>query len=345
MSEQRSGGDVRSDRPAGRRSFLAAVGGAATAGVAGCVGAASAGRNTVTVFHAGSLSPPFAAAEPSFQSETGLTVHREAKGSVGSTQKITEEGRHADVLGVADFRLVRDMMLPAFADWYGVFATNAMAVAYTDDSAYADEFDAGNWWEILSRDDVRVGHSDPAVDPCGYRSVMAMRLGAVDFDGESLYGERTARRLEDNAVVAASTETDLIGQLETGSLDYAWEYRSAGATHESLNVTALQPHVNLAELSDRYADHYASVSVDAGGDTYTGAPIAYGITVPSVAENPAGGRKWVDYLTDGAGERFLRESGFEQVSPMVVPERTADAAPPQVLDGAATRTHLGPLSL
>ncbi len=81
---------------------------------------------TMTIFHAGSLSAPFGDVETKFESNHDVQVNREAKGSIGSTKKITNLGRSADVLGVSDYRLIRDMMVPEYAKWYAVFATNAM---------------------------------------------------------------------------------------------------------------------------------------------------------------------------------------------------------------------------
>ena len=383
MSEQRDARDATDGRT--RRRFLAALGATGVAGIAGCSGGngggggdgttTSGGEDTttsggeattgggettgeettgdsqssisgsMTVFHAGSLSPPFSQVEKDFEGEFGVDVQREAKGSVGSTRKITDQGRKADVLGVSDFRLIRDMMMGEYADWYGVFVTNAMAVAYTDDSTGADEFTEDNWWNVLTRDDVNVAHSDPAVDPNGYRSVMAMKLGAVEFQGETLYDQQTVKALQDNARVTSGTETDLIGQLESGALDYAWEYASVGASHDSLNTLVLQPHVNLAKATSEYAKHYAKAKVEAGGQTYTGAPIAYGITVPSVAENPEAGAQWVEYVTQGDGVDTMTENGFQMVSPMVVPESAKSAVPSGVMKGAKAQRTLGPLEL
>ena len=372
MVEQRDAGEHGGRS---RRRFLAVLGSAGVGGLAGCTSdgggptaAATGGSEdratgggpttdttgggddasisgSMTVFHAGSLAPPWSQVQKGFKEEFGVDVQREAKGSVGSTRKITDQGRTADVLGVSDFRLIREMMMGEYADWYGVFVTNAMAITYTDESKYAGEFTEENWWNVLTRDDVNVAHADPAVDPNGYRSVMAMKLGAIEFQGERLYDQSTAQALQDRAKVTAATETDLLGQLESGALDYAWEYQSAAASHEHLNVLPLQPHVNLAKATKQYAEHYAKATVKAGGQTYTGAPIAYGITVPSVAENPVAGRQWVEYVTQGDGVDTMTEHGFTMVSPMVVPTSAEQAVPSGVMKGATAKQTLGPLQL
>ncbi|WP_254536224.1 extracellular solute-binding protein [Halomarina litorea] len=300
--------------------------------------------DSMTVFHAGSLAPPFSTAEPKFEQKYGVQVNREAKGSVGSTKKITEQGRKASVLGVSDFRLLRDMLMPEFGNWYAIFATNAMTIAYTDQSTGSEDIGQDNWWEVLLRDDVSVAHSDPAVDPNGYRSVMTMQLGAIPFQGEQLYDEQTSQNLIEKAQVTSGTETELLAQLQTGSLDYAFEYQSAGATHDVQTVD-FQPSVDLSKATQEYAQHYSKAEVQAGGTTFTGAPIAYGITVPSVAPAPGLGARWVEYMITGPGEQILKDSGFEVVQPAVVPQEAKEQVPSRVMENAEARQSLGPLEL
>ncbi|WP_439027615.1 extracellular solute-binding protein [Haloarchaeobius sp. DT45] len=329
-----------------RRGFLAGAAATGTTALAGCVSSftGGSGGDTATIFHAGSLAAPFGDAENPFEEEHDAEVVREAKGSVGSTKKITEQGKSAEVLGVSDFRLIRDMVLPDYGTWYSIFATNSMAIAYTDESTGADEFSTENWWEVLARDDVTFAHSDPAVDPNGYRSRMAMKLGAIEFEGERLFDESTRDTLIEKAKIPSGTETELIAQLESGELDYAWEYKSAGASHD-VNVIDLQPAVNLAVADQKHAEHYAKAEVEAGGNTYTGAPIAYGITVPGVAENPDLGAQWVEFMASDEGKGILTDNGFSPVSPLVIPESAEGDVPENVMSMAEAKSSLGPLEL
>ncbi|QLC33148.1 substrate-binding domain-containing protein [Halarchaeum sp. CBA1220] len=357
MSEQRS-----------RRAFLAAVGAVGLAGLAGCGGtggdatggasgaevsstgassterAASGAADALTVFHAGSLGAAFDDLEAAYTAAHDVSVTQESGGSVRSTKKVTQPPhRSADVLAVADYRLLRDGLLPEYGDWYALFATNAMTVAYTDESAYADAFTPENWWNVLARDDVAVGHSDPAVDPNGYRALMSMALGATPFEGEALYDDATAEAMRENATVPASDEVDLLSQLHSGKLDYAWSYRSFGASHDVRTID-LQPEVDLSRATEAYAEHYATVSVDAGDTTYTGGPIAYGISVPSTAAHSARGADYVAFAL-GEGARVLRENGFDVLDTAVVPAAHADAVPEPVAAHAEARESLGPLAL
>lgn len=296
------------------------------------------------MFHAGSLSPPFRAAEDDLEADGDTAVVREARGSVGSTKKITEQGRHADVLAVSDYRLLRDRLLPDFADWYAAFATNAMAIQYRPDAPGADEIGTDNWWEVLAREDVTVAHSDPAVDPGGYRAIMVQQLGATPFEGRRLYDESTYRRLRANSVTPADTESHLRVALRSGDVDYAIYYRSLCETTD-LPWVALQPSVDLSKATPRYAAHYATATVETAAGTFTGAPIAYGITVPSVADAPAAGARWIEHLASDAGQRLLSAHGFDPIAPLTVPSEQASTVPDRLSEHTESAGAIGPLEL
>jgi molybdate/tungstate transport system substrate-binding protein len=356
-----------------RRAFIASSATAAALGLAGCTGGdggdgGDSGGSTstdsptensgdsgtptstpmadsMTIFHAGSLSPPFGQAEPEFEDEYGIEVNREAKGSVASTQKITQQGRSADVLGVSDFRLIRNRIVPDYGDWYTVFTTNAMSIQYREDSKGADDISKDNWWEVLSRDGVTIGHSDPAVDPGGYRAVMMLQLGAKEFNGERLYDQETYQKMMDNATVPTGTETNLYGQLEAGGkLDYAIYYQSI-SSQKDLPWIELQPKVDLSKATSEYAKHYEKATVETSSGNFTGAPIAYGMTVPNVANAPGRGTQWVEFFASDSGRQVLKDKGLVPVDPIVVPKSGEDAVPDSVMEVAEAKTSLGPLEL
>lgn len=353
-----------------RRRFLAGSATATLLGLAGCAGSdggdgggstSTAGptensgdsgtptttsmADSMTIFHAGSLAPPFSQAEPEFEDEYGVEVNREAKGSVASTQKITQQGRSADVLGVSDFRLIRDRIVPDYGDWYTVFTTNAMSIQYREDSKGADDISKDNWWEVLTRDGVTIGHSDPAVDPGGYRAVLMLQLGATEFDGERLYDEETYQKLMDNATVPTGTETNLYGQLEAGGkLDYAIYYQSI-SSQKDLPWIELQPEVDLSKATSQYAKHYGKATVETSSGDFTGAPIAYGMTVPGVADAPGQGTRWVEFFATDSGRQVLEDKGLVPVDPIVVHKSGMDAVPDTVMEVAEAKTNLGPLEL
>ncbi|ERH04009.1 MAG: hypothetical protein J07HR59_01135 [Halorubrum sp. J07HR59] len=197
---------------------------------------------------------------------------------------------------------------------------------------------------MLSRDGITVGHSDPAVDPGGYRAVMMLQLGAEEFSGERLYDDSTLDALTNNTTVPTGTETNLEGQLESGELDYVLYYQSISAT-SGLPFIDLQPEVDLSQATSEYAEHYAKAEVETDSGTFTGAPIAYGLTVPSVAEAPGRGAQWVEYFATEPGRAILEEQGLVPVDPIVVPASSEEAVPDNVLEVASAQDTLGPLQL
>jgi len=131
----------------------------------------------LTVFHAGSLSVPFREVSTLFeQRHPGVTVKAEAAGSRDCARKISDLGRSCDVFGSADYKVVENLLMPEHTDFNIRFATNEMAIVYTQKSNRANEISSANWCNMLLDDDVIFGRSDPNSDPCGYRTVMVFQL-------------------------------------------------------------------------------------------------------------------------------------------------------------------------
>jgi molybdate/tungstate transport system substrate-binding protein len=87
-------------------------------------------------------------------------------------------------------------LIPGHADWNIRFATNQLVLCYTDKSRFADEINADNWTDILQKKEVVWGHSDPNLDPCGYRSLMVLQLAEKYTNQPGLYDRLIANRPE-----------------------------------------------------------------------------------------------------------------------------------------------------
>ncbi|UCC90340.1 MAG: substrate-binding domain-containing protein, partial [Dehalococcoidia bacterium] len=145
-----------------------------------------AGR--LPIFHAGSLTVPFAQINQEFNRlYPDVGIFAESAGSATAIRKVTELGKECGVIGSADYTLIPQLMFPEYADWYIIFAANQMCIAYTAQSQFADEINPNNWYEILQRDGLRYGRSDPDQDPCGYRTLMVWQLAEVYYDSPGLY--------------------------------------------------------------------------------------------------------------------------------------------------------------
>ena len=278
----------------------------------------------LVIFHAGSLSVPFAAMEKSFEAKyPKVDVLREAGGSTKMARLISEVGKPADIMASADFVVIDKNLIPDYASWNIRFASNQLVLCYTEKSKYAEEISAENWFEILQRAGVVWGHSDPNLDPCGYRSLMVLQLAEMFHDIPGLYDKLIANRPEKNV---RPKSVELISLLQSGNMDYAWEYLSVAVQH-NLKYITLNDHINLGsfELTPFYKQAKVTVSGNKPGTTLDriGKSITYGITMLDKAENKEAAEAFMTYLLDPEGGMKVLESMGQ---PPFVPARVPDEA-------------------
>ncbi|ACU90434.1 tungstate ABC transporter substrate-binding protein WtpA [Desulfomicrobium baculatum] len=287
----------------------------------------------LVIFHAGSLSVPFADMEKAFEAKyPKVDVQREAGGSTKLARMITELGKPADIMASADYEVIDKMLVPEFAKWNARFATNQIVLCYTASSKYASEINDKNWAEILQRPDVVWGHSDPNLDPCGYRSLMAIQL-AEKFSGQAgLYDKVLANRPEKN-VRAKSVE--LISMMESGNMDYAFEYMSVAVQH-GLKYVTFDDHINMGNyaMDPFYKTAVVKVTGKKPGEfvELKGSSITYGVTMLDGAANPEAAEAFLAYLLDEKGGlAILKAQGQPPLVPVNVATQEMHAALPASL--------------
>ncbi|MCX8176097.1 MAG: tungstate ABC transporter substrate-binding protein WtpA [Candidatus Bathyarchaeota archaeon] len=299
----------------------------------------SSGENlTLRVLHAGSLTIPLNKVKNVFEAEnSGVKVLLESGGSVESVRKIVDYGKSADVIAVADYKLIENLMLyQNYTDFYIKFAVDELVLAYTNKSRYAEEISKENWYVVLSRKDVRLGFSDPNKDPCGYRSLAALALAQIYYEQPNLFRclvenytniklkadgqdyiiivpEKLS--LNGGKVIIRAKSVDLLALLEDGIIDYAFEYKGV-ATQHKLNFVEFPPQVNLG--SPNYEKFYSKVSIKlfVGSkieQTIVTSPIVYGITIPKNAKNPELGIKFITKVLEVEGKRIFEDSGLPPI--------------------------------
>lgn len=287
------------------------------------------------IFHAGSLAVPIKEVAAAFEREhPSVRILCEAAGSRECARKLTDLGRACDVLASADYAVIDTMLIPDHAEWSIKVAGNEMVIAYTDQSAHAAEVTPDNWHQVLLREDVAYGRSDPNSDPCGYRTIHLAKL-AARFHGIPDLADRIAAK--DRRFIRPK-ETDLLALLETGAIDYLFIYRSVAGQH-GLRWLTLPDEINLK--APELAGLYRSVSVEVSGDrpgafvTQYGEPMVYGVTIPKNAPNPGAALAFVAFLLDrDKGLAILERNG----QPGVVPSPSASYDRiPEPLKGFATR--------
>ena len=271
---------------------------------------------TLTIFHAGSLSLPFRHVTEEFgKLHPDIEVEMESAGSRTTIRKVTELGRKADIVGSADYVAIEQLMFPDFADWHVRFATNRMVIAYTDDSAYADEINGENWYEVLSREGVEYGRSSPDADPCGYRTLLLFQLAEKHANVPGLAKKLEAGSPKKNI---RPKEVDLIALLQSGDLDYAFEYQSIAVQH-GLRFVELPVEIDLSSVE--HGDFYAGASVEIAGkepgatQTQVGAPIAYAVAIPGNATRPDLAVMWLEFLLGPQGRAILQKDGQPPIVP------------------------------
>ncbi|MFZ7112944.1 MAG: tungstate ABC transporter substrate-binding protein WtpA [Desulfatiglandales bacterium] len=283
------------------------------------VGAEPQGK--LIMFHAGSLTLPFEAMEKAFESRyPKVDLLREASGSQQAARKISDLKKPCDIMASADYKVIDKLLIPDYADWNVRFAYNQLVLCYTDKSRYAGEINADNWYDILQKDGVVWGHSDPNLDPCGYRSLMVLQLAENHYNMPGLYEKIIANRPKENI---RPKSVELISLLQTGNMDYAWEYLSVAVQH-GLKYIVLPDEINLGNY--KYDDLYEKAMVKVTGKEpgtfmeIKGESCTYGVTLIKDAPNMEAAMAFLSYLLDPQGGlKILEDMGQPPFIPCRVP--------------------------
>jgi len=290
-------------------------------------------QGKLIIFHAGSLTVPFAKMEKIFEAKyPKVNVLREGGGSTKMARMISELHKPADIMGSADFKVIDKTLIPEYAEWNVRFATNQLVLCYTDKSRFANEVNANNWYSILGRKGVIWGHSDPNLDPCGYRSLMVLQLAEKHYKQPGLYDRLIANRPKKNI---RPKSVELVSLLKTGNMDYAWEYLSVAVQHD-LKFVKLPDKINLGNY--KYDAYYKQAKVKVTGKkpgtwmTRTGKSCTYGITLLKDAKNPEAAVAFLEYLmSPDGGLKVLDEMGQPPFIPCRVPTEKAKSQLPSSL--------------
>ena len=196
--------------------------------------------------------------------------------------------------------VIEKLLRPAGADWNVTFASNAIVLMYGPKSKYKDEVNTKNWTKVMMRPDVRWGHSEPDADPCGYRSLMVLQLAEKYYGDKGLY----ERAMKDPQRAVRQKAIELVAMVESGAMDYAFEYKSVAVQH-NLSYVELPKEINL--MDPALDKEYATVSVELAGKEpgtkmkVKGEPIVYGLTIPKTAPNAKGAMSFVKFVLDPKG--------------------------------------------
>ena len=188
--------------------------------------------------------------------------------SAGSVELIRDciSGKPCDVLISADDAIIRNMMIPEYADGYRIWASNRIVVAGEDITSL-------NWEEKLLAEDATFQHSNPYDDPGGYRAVMAIMLA-------DLYKPGLTYRLMNHPGYFGIKKTEGMSSSQNEA-KYEFTYYTK-AKLSSRNFAELPDIMALSnpELTDKYAIVNFRLNDEI---TVTAEPIAHAITIPKAA--------------------------------------------------------------
>lgn len=250
--------------------------------------AASSGRGhgNVAVLYAGSLVNLMNKdIGPAFHSSTGYTLSGFPGGSTELVQDILGKVRQGDVFVSASPAADAGLMGAVNGNWVSWFATFAKAplvLGYNPNSRFASQLETKPWYQVITEPGLRVGRTDPKLDPKGRLTVKALQEAASVYHHPALLAI-----LRDSSNLFP--EQDLLGRLSAGQLDAGFFYANE----------ATQAHIPTVPLG---RIHLAA--------TYT-------VTVLRGAPNQAGAVSFVRFLLTSKGDALLRSTGLSVEKPTV----------------------------
>ena len=302
-------------------------------------------KTPLVVFAAGSLIIPFAEIETAFEAKyPDIDVLAEYHGSIQVIRHVTELHEPIDIVATADAALVPMLMYATnnpetgqpYADWFIRFAGNELVLAYTPDSRHVDELTSETWPQILSLPDIKYGLPDPRFDAAGYRAMMAFALQENSLEPYDLFKgmykdqftfpvtifrEDGLTLIRIPEILETKSETHilirgasvfLIALLQSGDLDYAFEYKSVIKQH-GLEMLELPPEVNLS--AEELRDFYKNVEVRLDFQRFStvdphfiAEPIEYAVTIPDSSPHPEKAELFIQFLLSDEGKAIMQRN-------------------------------------
>lgn len=257
---------------------------------------------------------------PAFTKASRIAVQGRPGGSVALAHMILDGLQIPDVFVSADPGVNRLLLRPASgpsAPWFFTLARTTMVIAYSPASRFAPAFReaaAGRraWYDVLASPGLRLGRTDPRLDPKGYRTILLLRLAEQYYQRGGL--EARLLGAPENPAQTFPEEA-LVGRLDSGQLDAGFFYLTE-VEEQHLPYIPLPDQINLGNpgMARLYA---RAVFTDAAGAVHRGAPILYTIAIPSTARNLSGAVQFVQFLYGPTARQILKAHGLLPVRILV----------------------------
>lgn len=186
---------------------------------------AACARGNVDVLYAGSLVNLMEHdIGPAFDRESGDHFRGYAGGSKLLANEITGRLRRADVFVSAAPRVNRLLMGPhhgRWVSWYITFAQSPLVIGYNPSSRFAAAFRTRPWYQVVQTPGIRLGRTDPKLDPKGALTVRLMRRAEAHYHIAGLASRVLGAPENPDQVLP---EEALVGRLQSGELDAGFFY-------------------------------------------------------------------------------------------------------------------------
>jgi molybdate/tungstate transport system substrate-binding protein len=239
---------------------------------------------SVSVFYAGSLVNLMEhGIGPAFNKATGDDFQGFAGGSNGLANEIKGQLRRGDVFISANPKVNADLMGSSNGDWvtwYVAFAQSPLVLGYSPSSRFAADFKTKPWYQVLMEPGIRIGRTDPELDPKG-RLTLALMEQAETFYKSPGLSQRVLGEPNNSAQVLP--EETLVGRLQTGQLDAGFFY----------STETVDAGIRTIELPTEIAPK-----------------AVYTVTILRNALNPTGAERFVTFLLGTDGRNVLKEHGL-----------------------------------
>jgi molybdate/tungstate transport system substrate-binding protein len=274
----------------GRQSLPRTLGLVALLLVAGRTPATRAAES-VNVLYAGSLVNLMEhGIGPSFEQATGETFRGFAAGSNALANQIKGRLRQGDVFISANPKVDSALMGPtngSWVSWYVSFADSPLMIGYDASSRFAADFKTKPWYAVLTEPGIRIGRTDPKLDPKGALTLQLM-ASAEHFYHRSGLAQQVLGAAENPSQVLP--EETLVGRIQSGELD-------AGFFYSTEITDARIPSVTLP----------AAIAPKA----------VYTVTILRDAPHASAADRFVAFLLGRSGQRVMEQHGLALRRPSV----------------------------
>ncbi|HEY1931551.1 MAG TPA: extracellular solute-binding protein [Acetobacteraceae bacterium] len=254
-------------------------------------------QGTVTVLYAGSLVNLMEhGVGPAFDKASGDTFQGYAGGSGLLANQIKGKLRRADVFVSAAPGVNKALMGQSNGDWvswYVTFAQSPLVIGYNASSKFAADFKTKPWYEVLGEPGIRIGRTDPKLDPKGKLTLTLMQDASAYYKDPGL-SQRVLGAPENPAQVLP--EEILVGRLQSGQLDVGFFY-STETADAKIPTRTLPPTMTPKAV--------------------------YTVTIVRDGANPAAADKFVAFLLGPEGRKLMQQHGMGLSKPTISGDTSA----------------------